>query len=30
VDTAKVTRDGQSLMPKKLDEVIRRVCAQRI
>ncbi|MDP2896849.1 MAG: gas vesicle protein GvpN [bacterium] len=30
VDTAKVTRDGQSLMPKKLDEVIRKVCAQRI
>ncbi len=29
VDTAKVTRDGLSLMPKKVDEVIRKVCAQR-
>jgi gas vesicle protein GvpN len=25
-DTAKVTRDGQSLMPQILDEVIRKVC----
>jgi len=30
VDTAKVTRDGQSLMPKKVDEAIRKVCAQQI
>jgi len=26
IDTAKVTRNGRSLMPEKVDEVIRRVC----
>ncbi|MBI2189180.1 MAG: gas vesicle protein GvpN [Acidobacteria bacterium] len=25
-DTAKVTRQGESLMPRKIDEVIRKVC----
>jgi len=25
-DTAKVTRGGQSLMPQKVDEVVRKVC----
>lgn len=28
-DTAKVTRNGQSLMPKKVDEVIEKICGQR-
>ena len=28
VETAKVTHDGQSLMPLKVDEVIRKVCGQ--
>jgi nitric oxide reductase NorQ protein len=28
-DTAKVTRGGQSLMPQKLDEVIKKVCGQQ-
>ncbi|MGA2263542.1 MAG: gas vesicle protein GvpN [Acidobacteriota bacterium] len=27
IDTAKVTRNGRSLMPEKVDEVMRRVCA---
>ncbi len=26
-ETAKVTRDGQSLMPRKIDECMARVCA---
>jgi hypothetical protein len=25
-DTAKVTRDGQSLMPQKIDEAMARIC----
>jgi gas vesicle protein GvpN len=29
VDTAKVTRGGQSLMLQKVDEIIRKVCGQR-
>lgn len=29
-DTAKVTRQGESLMPHKIDEVVRAVCAFRI
>jgi nitric oxide reductase NorQ protein len=28
IDTANVTRDGRSLMPAKVDEVIRKVCKQ--
>jgi nitric oxide reductase NorQ protein len=28
-DTAKVTRAGQSLMPNKVDEVLKRVCGPR-
>jgi gas vesicle protein GvpN len=28
-DTAKVTRDGQSLMPQKVDEAIQKVCGCR-
>jgi nitric oxide reductase NorQ protein len=28
-ETAKVTRDGQSLMPQKIDEVIAKVCGSR-
>ncbi len=27
IDTAKVTRGGQSLLPKKIDEVMQKVCA---
>jgi len=27
VDTAKVTRGGESLMPEKIDEAVRQVCA---
>ncbi len=26
IDTAKVTRDGQSLMPQRVEEVIRKIC----
>ncbi|MBI3263870.1 MAG: gas vesicle protein GvpN [Acidobacteria bacterium] len=29
-DTAKVTRGGESLMPQKVDEVVRKACASRI
>jgi gas vesicle protein GvpN len=29
LDTAKVTRDGQSLMQQKLEDVIQKVCSQR-
>lgn len=28
-DTAKVTRDGQSLMPQKVEEAIRKICTSR-
>lgn len=28
-DTAKVTRDGRSLMPDKVDEAMEKVCAAR-
>ena len=27
-DTAKVTRGGQSIMPQRVDEVIKKVCGQ--
>ena len=30
IDTAKVTRSGESLMPQKVDEVVRRMCASRM
>ena len=30
IDTAKVTRGGESLMPQKVDEVVRRMCASRM
>ncbi len=29
-DTAKVTRGGESLMPQKVDEIVRRICAPRL
>ena len=29
IDTAKVTRAGQSLMPDKVMEVVKRVCQSR-
>jgi hypothetical protein len=28
IDTAKVTRGGRSLVPKKIDEVMQKVCAE--
>lgn len=28
-DTVKVTKGGESLMPKKIDEIMRKVCTQR-
>jgi nitric oxide reductase NorQ protein len=29
MDTAKVTRGGQSLMPQKVDEIVQKVCRQQ-